>query len=61
MVVWVEAKSEINELRSPGILQATSGNATEKLKMCAITRVGESTQAIIVKQIAAEECQIEKG
>lgn len=55
MVQWVEAESETNGVGSLGILKATSGNATKRLKTRAITRAGKSAQAIIMKQIATEE------
>ena len=61
MVPWTGAESETNGVGSLGILRATSGNATKKLKTRAITRAGKSAQAIILKQIATEECQAEKG
>ncbi len=61
MVTWIEAESEINGVGSLGILKATSGNATKRLKTRAITRAGKSAQAIIMKQIATEERQAEKG
>lgn len=61
MVPWVEAEPEINGVESRGILKVTSGNATKRLKTRAITRAGKSAQAIIMKQIATEERQAEKG
>ena len=61
MVPWVDAESEIHGVGSLGILKATSGNATKKLKTRAITRAGKSAPAIIMKQIATEERQAEKG
>lgn len=61
MVPWMGAESEINGMGIRGILKATSGNATKKLKTRAITRAGKSAQSIIMKQIATEERQAEKG
>ena len=61
MVPWVGVESETNGLEDLGVLRATSGNATKRLKTRAITRAGKSAQAIIMKQIATEERQAEKG
>ena len=60
MVPWVRAESETNGVGSRGVLRATSGNATKRLKTHAITRVGKSSQAITMKQIATEKRQAEK-
>ena len=61
MVPWVRAESETNGVGSRGVLRATSGNATKRLKTRSITRAGKSSQAITMKQIATEERQAEKG
>ena len=61
MVPWIGVESETNGLGDLGVLRATSGNATKRLKTRAITRAGKSAQAIIMKQIATEERQAEKG
>ena len=60
MVPWAGVESESNR-RSWNILKAISGNATKKLKICAITRARKSVQAIIMKQIATEKRQVKKG
>lgn len=61
MVPRVGEESGRNGVGSRGILKATSGNATKKLKTRAITRAAKSAQAIMMKQIATEERQVEKG
>ena len=61
MVPWVGVKSETNGLGDLGVLRATSGNATKRLKTRVITSAGKSVQAIIMKQIATEKRQAEKG
>lgn len=60
MVSWVAIESESNG-GSRGVLKATSGNATKKLKTRTITRAWKSAQAIIMKQIAVKEHQTEIG
>lgn len=61
MVPWGGAESETNGVGSLGILRATSGNATKRLKTRAMTRAEKSAPAITMKQITTEECQVEKG
>ena len=61
MVPWVRVESEINGLEDLRVFKATSGNATKRLKTCAIARAGKSAQAIIMKQIATEKRQAKKG
>ena len=60
MVPWAWVESESNE-ESQDVLKATNGNVTKKLKTRVITKAGKSAQAIIIKQIATEERQVEKG
>ena len=43
-----------------GVLRATSGNATKRLKSRVTTRAGKSAQAVI-KQFATQELQAKKG
>ena len=60
----LELEAERNQSVNPGVLKATSGNAAKRLKVRqetrATTRAGKSAEAAI-KQIAAQELQVEKG
>ena len=60
MVQWVGVESERNEVGNAGVLRATPGNATKRLKSRVTTRAGKSAQAVI-KQFATQELQAEKG
>lgn len=61
MMPWGGAESETNGVGSLGVLRATSGNATKRLKTRAMTKAEKSARAITMKQIATEERQAEKG
>lgn len=60
----MEEELERNRSGNAGILKATSGNATTRLKMRQETRIttraGKSAEAAI-KQLATQELQAEKG
>ena len=60
----LELEAERNQSVNLGVLKATSGNAAKRLKVRqetrATTRAGKSAEAAI-KQIAAQELQVEKG
>ena len=54
-----EVESEGNQLENAGVLRATIGNATKRLKSRVLTREEKSTEAAM-RQFAAQERQIEK-
>lgn len=60
----LEGEAERNQLANTGVLKATSGNATKRLKIKqdarVVTRASKNAEAAI-KQIATQELQAEKG
>ena len=52
-------ESEKNQLGNVGVLRATSGNATKRLKSRVTTRAGKSAEAAI-KKFVTQELQVEK-
>ena len=60
----LELESERNQSANLGVLKATSGNATKRLKMRQETRAATrttKTAEAAMKQIATQELQVEKG
>ena len=54
-----EVESEGNQLDNAGVLRASSGNATKRLKSRVLTRAEKSAEAAM-RQFAAQERQAEK-
>ena len=60
MVQWVGVESEKNEGGNVGVLRATSGNATKRLKSRVTTRAGKSAQTVIKQGLQAEKGKMQK-